>query len=186
MLFCRISRIVVIKNLNRVWGAILFFLTVLFFNTSYADQSVMLGWSASTDTKVIGYHAYCGTISGIYTDKIDAETNTSVKISGLQEGQTYYFAVTAYGTNNAESSFSQEIAFLVPGILRLAQNTNSGSFNMKFPVAPNHWYEIQASIDLKSWTTIDQTAVVTSNNWVQFSDSQAGQFSKRFYRLILH
>jgi hypothetical protein len=85
-----------------------------------------------------------------------------------------------------ESALSAEVAFIAPGILRLTQGKNSGSFNIEFPVAPGHWYEVQASVNLKSWTNIGQITTVPSNAWVQFSDPQSSLFSKRFYRLVLH
>jgi hypothetical protein len=113
-------------------------------------------------------------------------TNTVTTVSGLGEGQTYYFAVTAYNAAGMESSFSPAVTFIVPGILLLTQGTNSGSFNITFPVAPGHWYEVQASANLASWTNIWQTATMTSNVWVQYSDPQTSLFSNRFYRLILH
>ena len=156
------------------------------FNITHADQSVTLGWNASADTNVAGYYVYCGAASRVYTDKNDAGTNTVATISGLQSGQTNYFAVTAYNSAKVESPFSAEVSFIVPGVLQLTQGTNSSSLNIRFPVAPGHWYEVQASVDLKSWTTISQTPTETSNTWIQFSDPQSGQFSKRFYRLVLH
>lgn len=149
-----------------------------------ADQSVTLGWNASTGANVAGYYVYQGASSGNYTSKEDVGTNTVVTVSGLQEGQTNYFAVTAYNVAKMESAFSAQISFIAPGILQLTKS--SGSFNITFPVAPGHWYEVQASVDLKSWTTISQTATETSNSWIQFSDPQSSQFSKRFYRLVLH
>jgi len=107
-------------------------------------------------------------------------------VSGLQEGQTYYFAVTAYNSDGVESDFSSEVTYITPGFLSMVGGTNSNLVSMKFPVAWGHWYEIQASEDLQAWTTIGQTGVATSNAWTQFSDPQASQFPMRFYRLVLH
>ena len=39
---------------------------------------------------------------------------TAATISGLVEGQTYYFAATTYDVLNRESVFSDEIAYTVP------------------------------------------------------------------------
>jgi hypothetical protein len=39
---------------------------------------------------------------------------TSQEISGLIEGVTYYFAVTAYNAGGIESYFSEEVSFLEP------------------------------------------------------------------------
>jgi Fibronectin type III domain len=183
---CKSSKAVSIVSKKWRWWVVLFSVMLFAPKVIYADQSVTLGWNASTDTSVAGYYIYHGTASGVYTDKNDVGTNTVATVSGLQAGQTNYFAVTAYNSAKMESPFSAEVSFIVPGVLQLTKSTNSNSFNIKFPVAQGHWYEVQASVDLQSWTTISQTATETSNTWIQFSDPQSNLFSKRFYRLILH
>ncbi len=133
-----------------------------------------------------GYFLYCGSENGMFTNKIDIGNNTTASVSGLQEGETYHFAVTAYNSTGVESALSSDVAYLTPGVIRLLGAMNANSMGMEFPVAPGHWYEVQASTDMQTWMTIDKTGVATSNVWTQFSDSQAGQFSTRFYRLVLH
>ena len=133
-----------------------------------------------------GYFLYCGNEPGVYTNKIDIGNNTTAAVSGLQEGQTYHFAVTAYNSDGVESALSNDTSYLTPGWLRLLGAVNFGSLGMEFPVAPGHWYEVQASINMQAWTTIGRTGTATSNAWTQFADSQAGQFPNRFYRLVLH
>jgi hypothetical protein len=156
---------------------------------THGTQTVQLGWDTPQDPTVTGYFLYYGTACGTYTNQIDTGTNTMTVVSGLQEGQTYYFAVTAYNSDGVESDFSSEVTYITPGFLRMAGETNSTNSNlvsMEFPVACGHWYEIQASENLQTWTTIGQTGAATSNVWTQFSDPQASQFPKRFYRLVLH
>ena len=55
-----------------------------------------------------------------------------------------------------------------------------------FPVVPAHWYEIQATSDFQTWTTIWRTDVVNSNQWLQFADTNSSAFGSRCYRLALH
>jgi hypothetical protein len=55
-----------------------------------------------------------GTISGVYAYNVDVGNYTSCTISGLQEGETYYFAATAYNANNIESSLSEELVHTLP------------------------------------------------------------------------
>jgi hypothetical protein len=149
--------------------------------------SVSLGWTPSSDTNVVGYNIYYGTASGDYTNKISVGDVSAVTISNLTCGTTYYFAATDFNASGSESGFSSEVTFIVPGVLALSAGASPGApMVMKFPVAPTHWYEVQASTDLHSWATIWQTAVETANVWVQFSDPQAGAFPSRFYRLVLH
>jgi len=159
---------------------------VLICNSARSVQNVSLAWNSSSNSSVTGYFLYCGSQPGVYTNRINIGNNTTASISGLLEGQTYHFAVSAYNSTGTESPLSGDLTYITPGAITLLSPTNSSSMNMAFPVAPNHWYEVQASVDLHTWTTIGQTAVASSNAWTQFTDPQAGQFSARFYRLILH
>lgn len=159
---------------------------VLFCHNARSAQNVDLAWNSSSNSSVAGYFLYCGSQAGVYTNRINIGNNTTALISGLQEGQTYHFAVSAYNSEGTESPLSSDLTYITPGAIKLLSPTNSSSMNMEFPVAPDHWYAVQASTDMQTWTTIGQTAVATSNAWTQFTDPQAGQFSTRFYRLVLH
>jgi hypothetical protein len=112
---------------------------------------------------------------------------TNVTITNLNAGETYYFVATTVDTNGNQSTFSNEATFIVPGLLTLSQATGAGGpAVIHFPVAPSQWYEIQASTNLQDWATIGETGVATSNAWFQFTDTAAGSFRSRFYRLVLH
>ena len=152
-----------------------------------AAGSVMLNWNASSSPGVAGYNVYYGTTNGAFTGKIAVGSMTNATLSNLCAGVTYYFTTTAVGTNADESAFSNVASFIIPGVLTMSRGANPGTpAVIRFPVAPGHWYEVQATTDLTSWTTIWQTGVATSNNWVQFTDPNAGSFSSRYYRLALH
>ena len=149
--------------------------------------SVSLGWNPSSDTNVTSYNVYYGTSSGDYTNEAVIGNVSVTTISNLTCGVTYYFAITAVDAAGDESGFSNEVLYITPGILTLSAGANSGDpLLIKFPVAPGHWYEVQASVDLQSWSTIWQTAMETANDWVQFSDPDISLFPSRFYRLVLH
>ena len=149
--------------------------------------SVSMQWNPSSDTNAIGYNIYYGTASGDYTSEVFVGNVSGVTISNLTCGVTYYFAATAVDSAGNESVFSNEAKFTIPGILTLSAGANPGDpMLIKFPVAPGHWYEVQASVDLHSWTTISQTGVESSNNVIQFSDPDTSSFPSRFYRLAMH
>jgi hypothetical protein len=150
-----------------------------------AGQSVTLAWHPNATPDTMGYAVYSGSQSGNYSSRLDVGTNTTATISGLKEGQTNYFVVTAYNSARVESIPSSEVAYLVPGMLRLIGTSQSGA-TLKFPVAPGHWYDVQASTDLKSWASIGQTAVAATNSWVNFQDTNSGSFPRRYYRLVMH
>jgi Fibronectin type III domain len=149
--------------------------------------SVSMQWNPSSDTNATGYNIYYGTSSGEYTNEVSVGNVSGATVSNLTCGATYYFAATAVDSAGDESGFSNEATFTIPGILTLSAGANPGDpMLIKFPVAPGHWYEVQASVDLQSWSTIWQTGVESSNFMVQFSDPAASLFPSRFYRITLH
>ena len=76
--------------------------------------TVTVAWDKSPETDVIGYNFHYGEYSHNYQYTVDVDNNTSCSISGLAEGTTYYFAVTAYNDKGLESSYSEELAHTIP------------------------------------------------------------------------
>jgi hypothetical protein len=72
-------------------------------------------WDRNTDSDTSGYKLYFGTSSRNYTTTIDVGAQTSYVVSNLQSGLTYYFAATAYTGTGVQSSFSEEVSYVVPG-----------------------------------------------------------------------
>ena len=156
---------------------------VTFYLTASASQSVSLAWDSSPDTNVTGYVLYYGNVSGTYTSRLDVDTNTTTTVTGLAEGSTYYFVVTAYSAVGLESAPSNEVGFIVPGLIRLALgNATNAPVRVSFPVAPGHGYALQATADFRSWATIWQTNCLM-NCWVEFADPDAASQPMRFYRI---
>jgi Bacterial Ig domain len=91
-----------------------FFAWLLFCPAALALQDVTLGWTPSTDSSAVGSAVYYGTNSGTYSTRLDAGTNATLIITGLQEGVTYFFAVTAYDSSGQESVPSNEVSYQVP------------------------------------------------------------------------
>ena len=105
-------------------------------------------------------------------------TNT---VSGLTSGVTYFFAITAYNVAGMESPFSNEIIF-VPGLPTVRIGAlSSGAAVLTVKGLIGHTYDIQATPDLKNWTVIG-TATVGPSGSVNFTNSNAGSFARRFYR----
>jgi hypothetical protein len=91
------------------------------------SAGVTLGWDPNTEPDLTGYKIYYKTVSsGPTYDGTDAEQGPSAiylsldsfaspdspsyTLTGLQEGQTYYFAVTAVGSAGNESVYSNEVS----------------------------------------------------------------------------
>ena len=148
-----------------------------------ATSSVSLSWNTSTSPGIAGYNIYYGGASGNYTNVVSASNSTNAVISGLVDGGTYYFAATAYDAFGDVSGFSNEISYIVPGILAITQGAGSGnSVQILIPVVPGKQYQLQVSEDLHSWSNIWQITP-TSNAWIQFPDPESG-LPQRFYRLM--
>jgi hypothetical protein len=159
--------------------------------------NIVLSWQPSASSVVAGYDVYFGTTSGTYPYRVDAGNSSSVTLSNLAPGVTYYLSATAYDANGNQSALSQEIAYVVPEVLSLMPRQNASSpVVLQFPAVAGHWYEIQASSDARIWTTIGRTSVASSVSSTQltnplplsqqFTDPDAGSFNSRLYRVIVH
>jgi fibronectin type 3 domain-containing protein len=74
-----------------------------------------LQWSASSDSRVVGYRVYWGTASRTYGSSGQANVgSTNYTVGNLPSKQTYYFAVTAYDNAGNESAFSSEASKTIP------------------------------------------------------------------------
>jgi hypothetical protein len=79
-------------------------LLLLFAQNAFAAP-VTLAWNAVSSIAVDGYVLYYGYASGNYSMSVDVGNYTTAALSGLEEGRTHYFTVTAYDVaNNTESS----------------------------------------------------------------------------------
>jgi hypothetical protein len=77
-------------------------------------DSVTLAWDPGSIRNLAGYRLYSGTTSGTFTQKIEVGNSTTISVSNLTEGQTYFFAVATYNTSGAESAPSNEVSYTVP------------------------------------------------------------------------
>ena len=147
--------------------------------------SATLSWNASPSQNIAGYRIYYGRSSGNYDTFVPVSNVTNVNVRGLTSGLTYYFAATAVDSSGNQSAFSPEISGVVgttisaAAILTSALATKAGQFGFAISGQSGSQYAIQASTDLVNWVTL-QTNVSPFN----FVDSNASQFSRRFYRTV--
>lgn len=86
---------------------------MLMLGSAAHAQTVRLSWDASPQAEVTGYIVEYGTASQQYTQRRDVGNTTDVALQGLNVGQTYYFAVRAYGAKGKQSPFSNELSTTV-------------------------------------------------------------------------
>jgi hypothetical protein len=76
-----------------------------------AAEDVTLAWDApGGDSEIDGYRVHYGVASGSYTDTLEVGVATKATVTGLSDGTTYYFVVTAYNSVG-ESAPSNEASF---------------------------------------------------------------------------
>lgn len=97
------------------------------------EGTVLLTWKRNSEPYLGGYRVHFGTAPGVYTRVLDVGNVDRFLMSGLTDGFTYYFSVTAYDIGGQETSgFSNEVranfaaprvSSVSPGLGRLAGGT---------------------------------------------------------------
>lgn len=148
-----------------------------------ATASITLAWNASSSPDVVGYRIYYGGGSGNYTNSMTFGNVTSGTISNLLSGATYYFAIKAFNAAGVESTFSNEIAYTIPGGAANLQLLVLASKQVRLTITGSngHTYQVQASTNLTSWNTLS-TLTVGPSGTTNYTDTTAPGYAKRFYR----
>ena len=135
-----------------------FQLLVLFImsSTVFAGE-IKLAWDARPEP-VSGYRVYYGLSSGNYTENIDVGKATTYTLTGLQDGQTYYIAATAYN-DLGESDYSNEVSG-VPG----PDNEESPTVTISSPTTGDTYATEEDTITLGG-SAADNVGV-TSVTWI--------------------
>jgi fibronectin type 3 domain-containing protein len=81
---------------------------IAFLASQGQAAEVQLTWDPSPGNPA-GYKLYYGQASRSYQGTIDVGLNTTYTLSGLTDGQRYYFSVTAYDTAGNESDHANEV-----------------------------------------------------------------------------
>ncbi len=147
-----------------------------------AASKLTIAWTQSANTNVIGYKVYYGNASHAYTNVIDAGNITHVTIPAIVGGLTYYIAATTYNAAGVESAFSTEVSYTAPVVAPMlaspsVQSGNTFSFSVA-NVAGSHCI-IEASTNLVDWVPVQ-----TNTCPFTFVETNAGNFSQRYYRTV--
>jgi len=138
-----------------------------------SQAKLILAWNPSAAGDVAGYRLYEGVASGVYSIVLDVSTNTTATVSGLTNGATYYFAVTAYTSDGLESAFSGEISYTVPAAraakMHVAMNSQTHTALITGIAPAGYQYEVLASQDLHTWNSIGRLTINSKGSF-QFTD----------------
>jgi hypothetical protein len=135
----------------------------------HATTSITLTWPANTDPSIEGYNVYYGTNSGKYTTSTDVGNVTNAVIANLNEGWTYYFAVTAYDLFGLESLPSPEMVYTIPStnnVVRFCSGPrslqpNQLTMNLEGPVGSTA--VLQVSTNSVTWKSVCTNLFVSTN-----------------------
>jgi hypothetical protein len=79
--------------------------------TSVHGAEVSLAWDPAEGDDVVGYRVHYGSASGAYDHSMDVGNATTATVPNLNNGTTYFIAVTASNSAGLESLPSNEISF---------------------------------------------------------------------------
>ena len=96
-------------------------------NGFYENQEITITWDAVSDSLVSGYNVYRSTMEdSLYWIGQTDYLTTSYTDNSIEDGQTYYYAVTSYYFNYIESDYSEII--MVETEILLMGDVNGDSF----------------------------------------------------------
>lgn len=96
------------RNLVTILGAL------LCATATTWSANVRLAWDPNPETDLRTYRLYRGTAPNSYTSSTEVGLATTTDVSGLADGTTYYFALSAVNQAGLESNLSNEVSYQTP------------------------------------------------------------------------
>ena len=112
---------------------------------------VNLAWDPVVSPPAGGYKIHYGPSVGNYPSQVDVGNTTSYTVTGLTEGATYHFVVTAYAAGYADSGNSNDVGTTVPYSVPVAQFTGSPTSG-GYPLTVNFINSSSGTISSYAWT----------------------------------
>ena len=131
--------------------------------------NVTLAWNASTNPIVTGYNLYFWIKGGVSTNKVSVGNATSVTVSNLVAGATYYFATTTFDSSGLESPFSAEAVNQPPTLNLVTPTANQLWTNGTFTVTGKAGDILAVEAVYYSLNGSGWTAAATGNAWTNWT-----------------
>ncbi len=162
---------------GRLLDRILFFLAV-FLCLSLPSRDVHSGqvtltWDANTAPGITGYKIYYGPASGTYYSLINVGNLTAYTVSGLEDGTTYYFAVTDYNASGQESTYSNEVFFTTPTVCTYSISPTSQTFT---PAGGTGTVSVDCGADCP-WTAVRNASWIVITSYPRMTGPGAVNYS---------
>lgn len=150
-------------------------------------NSIALAWNSSADPNIVGYNVCVGTANGDCINKLDVANLNNVTLAGFLPGTTYHFIVRGYDSLGNQSPPIKEIVYESPGVPSSTLNPALTVVDQKtvrfiFQGAVGVLYRIEATEDLRNWTTLITTNF-TANSPVSLTLKDSKSYAKRFFRI---
>ena len=94
--------------ISRIYFPIILILFLSFSALVPISHGVTVIWDRNTEDDLAGYKVYYGDSPKLYRSVVDVGNVTEYRFRSLNEGVTYYIAITAYDTSDNESGKSNE------------------------------------------------------------------------------
>ena len=149
-------------------------------NAIAGNAQVSLAWNLCFDTT--GYNLQRSTTSGGPYTNIVSQSGTSYTDSGLDNGTTYYYVLSATNAGGQSANSSEVGATPVappPVVLTVGPQT-AGQFSFSFQGQSNQNYVVETSTNLTDWSAVLTNA--TPDGQFLFIDTNATA-PARFYRV---
>lgn len=149
----------------------------------FAEGSVTLAWDPNPESDLAGYILYYGSTSRNYTNAVNVVNATTNTVSGLVDGVSYFFAVTAYNTNGLESDFSDEVSYSRPTgspiaitlqpLITRSNVTLRGTSSVAGMAA---WFDLSEGTNAPNWHQVAALGPTNQIYWVSLSTNQMASY----------
>ena len=166
-----------------------------------------VSWERCLDSAVSGYYVKYGDLAQATLHVVEVGNTNAFTLTDLTPDATNFIYVTAHDASGAESDSSSVLLYCptseaapaaapaisppapspsvaaVPVGAPLTLSVRQAAVAVQFPVAAGIRYYVQASRDLKAWTTVG-VAEPEAPGISEYLDPDAVQPGQRFYRVL--